>query len=70
MDRAEGLWDERICRVCGCTDSYACPGGCYWVDWDLCSACAEYPPMGGGPPFDMMDDDCGIERFYLYGEKE
>ncbi len=29
------------CRVCGCTDEHACPGGCYWVEPDLCSACAE-----------------------------
>lgn len=31
------------CRVCGCTDSHACAtpsGQCYWVEWDLCSACA------------------------------
>lgn len=30
----------RSCRVCGCTDDHACPGGCYWVEEDLCSACA------------------------------
>lgn len=29
------------CRVCGCTDDHACPGGCYWVEPDLCSVCAE-----------------------------
>lgn len=28
------------CRVCGCTDDNACPSGCYWVESDLCSACA------------------------------
>jgi hypothetical protein len=27
------------CRVCGCTDGRACPGGCAWVAPDLCSAC-------------------------------
>ncbi|MEY2161328.1 hypothetical protein [Rhodanobacter sp. FW106-PBR-LB-2-11] len=27
------------CRVCGCTESFACPGGCSWVEPDLCSAC-------------------------------
>jgi hypothetical protein len=41
------------CRVCGCTDDHACPGGCRWVEdpvvdypadlmgpaGDLCSAC-------------------------------
>lgn len=28
------------CRVCGCTWDRACPGGCHWVERDLCSACA------------------------------
>jgi hypothetical protein len=32
---------KRRCRVCGCVDNHACPGGCWWVDKDLCSACAE-----------------------------
>jgi hypothetical protein len=32
------------CRVCGCTDDTACPGGCQWVEdphrrGALCSAC-------------------------------
>ncbi len=31
----------RRCRVCGCTDDHACPGGCWWVSSDLCSACAD-----------------------------
>jgi hypothetical protein len=30
-----------VCRVCGCTDERACPGGCCWVEKNLCSACAE-----------------------------
>lgn len=30
----------QVCRVCGCTWVKACPGGCYWVKEDLCSACA------------------------------
>ncbi|CAN5889278.1 hypothetical protein BH11PSE1_BH11PSE1_10510 [soil metagenome] len=32
-------FDEVACRMCGCTDSRACEGGCYWVEADLCSAC-------------------------------
>lgn len=32
--------EVRRCRKCGCTDLHACPGGCSWVDIDLCSACA------------------------------
>ena len=35
------LADERRCRVCGCTDDRACPGGCHWVEEDLCSSCVE-----------------------------
>jgi hypothetical protein len=30
---------NRKCRVCGCTEDHACPGGCYWVEEDLCSEC-------------------------------
>jgi len=28
-----------VCRGCGCTDDRACPGGCWWVETDLCSSC-------------------------------
>lgn len=35
----------RSCRHCGCTDDRACSGGCYWVEWDLCSKCR--PPSNG-----------------------
>lgn len=35
------LLKEKKCRVCGCTDISACPGGCYWVEDDLCSECVE-----------------------------
>jgi hypothetical protein len=31
---------ERSCRICGCTNDRACPGGCAWVEFDLCSRCA------------------------------
>lgn len=37
--------NEQKCRVCGCTWNNACEGGCYWVEDDLCSKCAE---IGGG----------------------
>jgi single-strand DNA-binding protein len=33
----------RRCRECGCTEDNACPGGCYWVEPDLCSVCAANP---------------------------
>lgn len=32
---------DKKCRVCGCDWFHACPGGCYWVEDDLCSTCAE-----------------------------
>lgn len=32
-------YKARMCRVCGCTDQDGCPGGCWWVEADLCSAC-------------------------------
>lgn len=31
--------EPRKCRVCGCIDYDACPGGCYWVEEDLCNRC-------------------------------
>src|SRR4051812_2223915 len=40
------LVDVDQCRVCGCTDDRACPGGCWWVPdpeqlGPLCSSCRE-----------------------------
>jgi hypothetical protein len=31
------------CRVCGCTEVDACPGGCGWVssEEDLCTTCGD-----------------------------
>lgn len=38
-------YGERVCRECGCTDDHACIGAdgspCHWVEYNLCSACAE-----------------------------
>lgn len=31
---------EQVCHICGCSDLMACPGGCAWVEPDLCSSCA------------------------------
>jgi hypothetical protein len=30
---------EKICIVCGCTESAACPGGCFWTRPGICSQC-------------------------------
>lgn len=41
--------NDQKCRVCGCTEDTACttPGGpCFWVERDLCSACAQPMPPG------------------------
>jgi hypothetical protein len=37
------------CRVCGCTEDNACvtdDGPCFWVEEDLCSACASKSEEG------------------------
>lgn len=36
----ERVASEPVCRVCGCTEDNACPGGCSWVEENLCSRCA------------------------------
>lgn len=53
--------EELSCRVCGCTDDdcYCCYvhsddddctwQGCWWVEPDLCSSCAEAPVCPGIP---------------------
>ena len=41
---AVGMRDKIImaaCRLCGCTDDVACPGGCWWIEEDLCNRCGE-----------------------------
>jgi hypothetical protein len=45
-----GQVDKRFCRVCGCTQFHACPGGCYLVTDDLCSKCFHdrFKPMTSG----------------------
>lgn len=47
-----GQVDKRLCRVCGCTQFHACPGGCYWVTDDQCSKCFHdrFKPMTSGHP--------------------
>lgn len=37
-DRAKAS-GEQVCRLCLCSEKDACPGGCFWVAPDLCSAC-------------------------------
>lgn len=39
---------RRTCRVCGCHERSACwgedTGACWWVEYDLCSACSGAQP--------------------------
>lgn len=37
---------KRKCRVCGCDWNHPCNGHDYWVEDDLCSACADRRPEG------------------------
>lgn len=48
-DRVAGA---RACRACGCTERYACPGGCSWIESDLCSVCVA---IGVGPAGDGVE---------------
>lgn len=54
---------ERACRECGCTEASACPGGCYWVEPDLCSRCARTDDLRveGDEEHDFDDEDPGDE---------
>lgn len=40
--------ERQQCKVCGCTEDRACPGGCYWAEDNLCSKCAERDNDSGG----------------------
>ena len=50
----------RSCRVCGCTDNCACPGGCYWVEKDLCSNCKEM--LDQGLTVEDIQNGCWIQE--------
>ena len=32
---------EEACAKCGCTQTWACDGGCWWISPNLCSTCAD-----------------------------
>lgn len=38
---------KRKCRSCGCDWNHPCNGNDYWVEDDLCSACAKKLHLGG-----------------------
>lgn len=56
------LSGARACRTCGCTDQWACEGGCEWIDTDLCSTCdPTIIRMGGRTSFVIAEDEAYIE---------
>lgn len=55
---AEIFDQKRTCRVCGCTDDNACPGGCYWVEDDLCSRCADEAKVAATQSTDRLTEFC------------
>lgn len=66
------LWDERRCRVCGCTDDDCSQciertgAPCSWVDEDLCTACADrmLEAVGDALPYlqhVLTEAECGQE---------
>ena len=50
----------RTCRSCGCTDYSACPGQCWWVEDDLCSACAVAVDVATGDS--LTADEVDVEQ--------
>jgi hypothetical protein len=48
-----------VCKRCGCTDAWACAGGCYWIDAEhtLCSACLSEDEMRSRIQELMQGDD-------------
>lgn len=40
LAQAQWIKLNRQCRICGCTDEEACPGGCSWSQPEICSTCA------------------------------
>lgn len=48
------------CRHCGCTDTLACAGGCWWVAAEVCSNCT-----GRKGQFRAEISPCGPYRYTL-----
>lgn len=42
MKKKKPVAREVHCRICGCTYMRPCPGGCGWVEGDLCSICSAF----------------------------
>lgn len=59
--KGEPVATSGVCRVCGCTDEEGCEGpvfGCWWVEPDLCSQCADPAYRDQGPnAYSALDGD-------------
>lgn len=63
------LSGARACRSCGCTDQWACEGGCEWIDADLCSTCdPTIIRLNKRVSFVMVEDDTYIETHFAGAE--
>lgn len=63
------LSGARTCRTCGCTDRWACEGGCEWIDADLCSTCdPTIIRLNKRVSFVMVEDDTYIETHFAGAE--
>lgn len=51
---------DGVCKKCGCTNERACPGGCYWVEPDLCSACVTFLEDGSALAWDLEGYEANI----------
>lgn len=57
----------RQCRVCGCTDEEACPGGCSWSQPEICSTCAARQQAADGPTdYEVWRDACTLAATQPY----
>lgn len=62
----------RACRECGCTDEDACPGGCAWIEPDLCSQCAGDPDDEDHPksgPCCMCERLVGVHNLIMLSRR-
>ena len=70
----ERMESEQVCRVCGCTDDNACPGGCWWVEEVLCSACVDTQmkyfefPVENGSYYALIGAETEEEAVSCYNE--
>lgn len=48
----------RKCRICSCTWFSACPGGCNWVEQDLCNRHASFASKCDGDCINCSDRTC------------